>query len=53
MKKIRIELSQHENFKPIYEYKIKNKSPNPYGSFMMDVYSIYETNIIWKTMEFC
>jgi len=53
MKKIRIELSKHENFKPIYEYKIKNKSPNPYGSFMMDVYSIYETNIIWKAMEFC
>jgi putative DNA primase/helicase len=53
MKKIRIELSQHENFKPIYEYKIKNKSPNPYGSFMSDVYTIYETNIIWKAMKFC
>mmetsp|Transcript_32677 Transcript_32677/g.38328 ORF Transcript_32677/g.38328 Transcript_32677/m.38328 type:complete len:153 (+) Transcript_32677:282-740(+) len=52
MKKIRTELAQHENFKAIYDYKINNNSTNPYGSFMTDVYTIYESNIIWHSMEF-
>ena len=52
MKNIRIQLAEHENFKPIYEYNKKElKKKNPYGSFLSDVYSIYEANIIWKAMK--
>jgi len=53
MKNIRKELSEHENFKPIYLHnKNELKKGNAYGSFMMDVYTIYEANIIWKSMEY-
>lgn len=53
MKNIKIQLSEHDNFKTIFEHnKTDLKKTNPYGSFLSDVYSIYETNIIWKAIKF-
>lgn len=68
MKQIKIDLSKHDNFEEIFEYnkqldekKLLEKptkedgtlrKPNVYGCFICDIYSIYETNIIWKAMEY-
>ena len=56
---IRKTLSKHENFREIYKHMktIKEKyclndSNNNYGRFLNNVYTIYETNIIYKAMEY-
>ena len=52
MNTIKISLSKFEDFREIYKHNKKIKKENIFGSFLCNVYSIYETNIIYKAMGY-
>jgi len=50
--RIKNQLSKMNEFNPIYLDCKRNKPTNALGSFLMNVYSIYESNIIYYAMQF-
>ena len=52
MNTIKINLSKEEDFRDIYRHNRKIKKENIFGSFLCNVYTIYETNIIYNAMGY-
>lgn len=49
---IKKQLKKIKKYSLIYFENKQKKNKNRYGCFLMDIYTIYETNIIWQAMSY-